>query len=274
MGDIADLALGIVSAMGGFVDIGELIFLTQAGAKFYMSLIWVLVLGTAGVILYSEMAGRLAAVTGYTVFDAVRLKLSRPLGWTALASSVLVTTVTATAELGGMGLLLQLMTNWPFWLCLLLAAALVILIVALLPFSVIENSLGLLGLMMLVFLAAVFYKNGLSASDLMAQSAAVFSFDWPHLLLYAYFAVGILTSSMMPYELIFYASGAIEEEWTSKQLTINRLIAGIGFSFGFFVAAALMLNAASNSRLAASTRSFLEQPRLKRSCPSVGGGRG
>jgi len=245
MGDIADLALGIVSAMGGFVDIGELIFLTQAGAKFYMSLIWVLVLGTAGVILYSEMAGRLAAVTGYTVFDAVRLKLSRPLGWTALASSVLVTTVTATAELGGMGLLLQLMTNWPFWLCLLLAAALVTLIVALLPFSVIENSLGLLGLMMLVFLAAVFYKNGQSASDLMAQSVAVFSFDWPHLLLYAYFAVGILTSSMMPYELIFYASGAIEEEWTSKQLTINRLIAGIGFSFGFFVAAALMLNAAS-----------------------------
>jgi manganese transport protein len=245
MGDLVDLALGVVSAMGGFVDIGELIFLTQAGAKFYMSLVWVLVLGTAGVILYSEMAGRLAAVTGYAVFDAVRLKLSRPMGWVALVSSVLVTVITATAELGGMALLLELMAGWPFWLCAIIAATLIIAIVALLPFSVIENALGLLGMMMLVFLAAVFYKNGTGAGELLAQSADVFSFDWPHLLLYGYFAVGILTSSMMPYELIFYASGAIEEEWTSKQLTINRLIAGVGFSFGFFVAVALMLNAAS-----------------------------
>src|SRR3954467_10797381 len=103
MGDFVDLALGIVSAMGGFVDIGELIFLTQAGSKFSMSLIWVIVLGTAGIILYGEMAGRVAAVSGYTVFDAVRQRLSRPVGWITLGSSVLVTIVTATAELGGMG---------------------------------------------------------------------------------------------------------------------------------------------------------------------------
>lgn len=245
MGDLVDLALGVVSAMGGFVDIGELIFLTQAGAKFYMSLVWVLVLGTAGVILYSEMAGRLAAVTGITVFDAVRLKLSRPLGWVTLVSSILVVVVTATAELGGMGLLLQLMSGWPFWLCVAIAAALVVAIIALAPFVLIENVLGILGLMMLVFLAAVFFKNGETVRDLVSQSIGVFSFDWPRLLLYGYFAVGILTSSMMPYELIFYSSGAIEEEWTSKQLTINRLIAGIGFAFGSLVAVALMLNAAS-----------------------------
>jgi Mn2+/Fe2+ NRAMP family transporter len=122
---------------------------------------------------------------------------------------------------------------------------LIIAIIALLPFFLIENALGLLGMLMLVFLAAVFYENGQNAGELLAQSTGVFSFDWPRLLLYGYFAVGILTSSMMPYELIFYASGAIEEEWTSKQLPVNRLIASIGFSFGFFVAAALMLNAAA-----------------------------
>ena len=64
MGDFVDLALGIVSAMGGFVDIGELIFLTQAGSKFSMSLVWVILLGTLGIIVFGEMAGRLAAVSG------------------------------------------------------------------------------------------------------------------------------------------------------------------------------------------------------------------
>lgn len=245
MGDLVDLALGVVSAMGGFVDIGELIFLTQAGSKFYMSLIWVLVLGTAGVILYSEMAGRLSAVSGYTVFKAVQLKLGRPLGWVALVSSVLVTLVTAAAELGGMGLIMQLATGWPFQMCAIIAAGLVLLVVALLPFSVIENGLGMLGLMMLVFLVAVFYKNGDTLAGIVQKSGDAVSLEGPRLLLYAYFAVGILTSSMMPYELIFYSSGAIEEEWTSKQLMVNRLIAGIGFSFGFFVAGALMLNAAA-----------------------------
>src|SRR4051812_20022493 len=107
MGDLVDLMLGVVSATGGFVDIGELIFLTQAGAKFFLSLSWVLVVGTAGIMLYSEMAGRMAAVSGHTVFSAVRLKLGTSLGWLALASSVLVTVVTCTAELGGMALILE-----------------------------------------------------------------------------------------------------------------------------------------------------------------------
>jgi Mn2+/Fe2+ NRAMP family transporter len=230
--------------MGGFVDIGELIFLTQAGAKFYLSLIWVLVLGTAGVILYSEMAGRLAAVSGVTVFKAVQLKLGRRLGWVALGSSILVTLVTCCAELGGMALLMQLATNWPFWVCAVLAAILVLAVIGVLPFVLIENALGFLGLAMLVFLVAAFFQNGDSIGGMMQKSGEAIV-DGPRLLLYAYFAVGILTSSMMPYELTFYAAGAIQEKWTVKKLLANRLIAGIGFSFGLFVAVALLFNAAA-----------------------------
>src|SRR3569833_3264687 len=122
MGDFVDLALGIVSAMGGFVDIGELIILTQAGSKFTKSLICLIVHNTLGIIIYGDMAGRLAAVTGYTVFDAVRIKLSRPIGWITLISSVLVTLVTATAEQGGVGLMLELLSGWPIAWCDVLAA--------------------------------------------------------------------------------------------------------------------------------------------------------
>jgi len=245
MDKMFDLALGIVSAMGGFVDIGELIFLTQAGAKFYLSLLLVAIVGTVGIIVYGEMAGRLAAVSGYTAFKAVRLKLGKGVGGVALVSFVLVTLVTCTAELGGMALIMQLVTNWPFWLCAIIAAILVCAIVAIFPFSLIENVLGFFGLAMLVFLVAIFFDNRDSLMGLLEKSGSSLPMDGPRLLLYAYFAVGILTSSMMPYELAFYASGAIEDEWTSKELMINRLIVGIGFSFGFFVAAALLVNAAS-----------------------------
>jgi Mn2+/Fe2+ NRAMP family transporter len=245
MGNFLDVALGIVSAMGGFVDIGELIFLTQAGAKFYLSLVWVLVLGTAGVILYSEMAGRMAAVSGVTVFKAVQLKLGNRLGWVALGSSVLVTLVTCCAELGGMALIMQLGTTWPLWICASIAAVLVLGLIALLPFVIIENTLGFFGLAMLIFLVAVFFQNGYAVGDLLHKSREAVVMDGPRVLLYAYFAVGILTSSMMPYELTFYAAGAVEEKWTVKKLLANRLIAGFGFSFGLLVAFALMFNAAA-----------------------------
>ena len=62
MSSILDLALGIMSALGGFVDIGELVFTVQGGARFGYMLIWVVVVGTIGIIVYGEMAGRIAAV--------------------------------------------------------------------------------------------------------------------------------------------------------------------------------------------------------------------
>ena len=56
-----ELFLGIMSSLGGFVDIGELVFAMGGGAKFAYSLLWVLVVGTIGIIVYAEMAGRVAA---------------------------------------------------------------------------------------------------------------------------------------------------------------------------------------------------------------------
>jgi manganese transport protein len=72
MQNIMELFLGILSAMGGFVEIGELVFALNAGAKFGYSLLWVALLGTGGIIVYAEMAGRIAAVTGLSIFDIIR----------------------------------------------------------------------------------------------------------------------------------------------------------------------------------------------------------
>ena len=50
-----NLALGILAAIGGFVDIGDLVFNTAAGATFGYQLMWVIPIGVVGIIVYSEM---------------------------------------------------------------------------------------------------------------------------------------------------------------------------------------------------------------------------
>ena len=49
-----------------------------------------------------------------------------------------------------------------------------------------------------------------------------------HILLYAYFAVGIFSALLMEYEVHFYSSGAIEEDWTPKDLGENFMVAAFG----------------------------------------------
>ncbi|HUC34540.1 MAG TPA: divalent metal cation transporter, partial [Gaiellaceae bacterium] len=69
---IFQIALGILAAIGGFVDIGDLVFNVSAGATFGYELLWVVVVGVVGIIVYSEMCGRVAAISEKAVFDAVR----------------------------------------------------------------------------------------------------------------------------------------------------------------------------------------------------------
>ena len=56
-----ELTLGIMTAVGGFVDISELVFAARAGSAFGYALIWVFAYSTGGIIVFSEMSGRVAA---------------------------------------------------------------------------------------------------------------------------------------------------------------------------------------------------------------------
>jgi Mn2+/Fe2+ NRAMP family transporter len=58
---------------------------------------------------------------------------------------------------------------------------------------------------------------------------------------YGYLAVGILGATISPYLVTFYSSGGVEEEWTKKDLIANRIVAGIGTTFGAVVAVAVII---------------------------------
>ena len=72
MKNITQVALGILTAIGGFLEIGTTATSVEAGASFRFSLIWALVLGAICLIFLIEMTGRHAAVSKHSLAGAVR----------------------------------------------------------------------------------------------------------------------------------------------------------------------------------------------------------
>src|SRR3954465_1821381 len=150
-----ELTLGIMTAVGGFVDISELVFAAKAGSIFGYALIWVFAFATVGIMVFGEMSGRVAAIAKQPVFNLMRHRLGLKLGLVTLFASLISTLIPCAAEVGGMGLILNYLTGAPY---LLLATASVLVLMAsmwILPFKWIERTYGLLGLLMIVFAAAL-----------------------------------------------------------------------------------------------------------------------
>jgi manganese transport protein len=239
---VLGLALGILAAIGGFVDIGDLVFNVSAGATFGYQLIWVIPIGVVGIIVYSEMCGRVAAVSGKAVFDAIRERLGFTPALGALVASEVVNLMTLAAEIGGVAIALQLLSGLPYrWLIVLAIVGLAV-IIWVTSFEWLERIFGYGGLCLLVF----------------AVAAVKLGPDWgkvgngllPHLpqnnkLLYAYFAIGLLGAAMTPYEVYFYSSGGIEDRWSPKDIGLNRANAIIGYSLGGLLSFALMITGAA-----------------------------
>ena len=68
----AEVALGVVTSMGGFLEVGSIATSVQAGAGFGFQLAWALALGTLSLAILMEMTGRLAAVSGRSYVDLLR----------------------------------------------------------------------------------------------------------------------------------------------------------------------------------------------------------
>jgi Mn2+/Fe2+ NRAMP family transporter len=237
--NVLAVALGILSAIGGFVDIGDLVFNTQAGATFGFQLLWVVVLGVVGIIVYSEMCGRVAAVAKRPVFDLIRERAGFGAGLSTLIASQVVNLMTCAAEIGGVAICLQLLSGLPYRLLIALAVAGLAVASWVLPFEWIERIFGYLGLCLLVFAVAAIKLHpdwGKVASGFVPGSHSGGS-----LMVYLYFVVGLLGAAMTPYEVYFYSSGAVEDWWGLQELGLNKVTSMIGYGLGGFLSLALMI---------------------------------
>jgi Mn2+/Fe2+ NRAMP family transporter len=225
------VALGILTAIGGFVDIGDLVTNTQVGARFGLSLAWATVLGVIGICVFAEMSGRVAAVSGRATFDLVRERLGPRVGFLNLVASMLVTLLTYVAEIGGVALSLQLVVSVNELLIVPWVGVAIWLILWRAKFSVMENVLGLLGLALVVFAVAL-WQLGPDWGSLAHQAVTANKPSDEHWSTYAYYAVALFGAAMTPYEVFFFSSGGVEEGWSVEELSTMRANVLIGFPLG------------------------------------------
>ena len=242
MKKVLGVALGILTAIGGFVDMGDLVANAETGARFDMNLAWVVVVGVIGIVVYAEMSGRVAALCGRPVFDLVRERLGARFGLANLAASFFINSLTLTAELAGVALALSLLTSVNYLFLIPGVALLVWLVCWRMPFETMERIFGLLGLCLVVFAVAV-WKIGPDWSELLSDTAH------PHVpatdngFTYAYYGIGLFGAAMTPYEVFFFSSGAVEDGWTAKDLGVNKANVLIGFPLGALLSLAIMASA-------------------------------
>ena len=267
MRKLVEIALGVLTAIGGFVDIGDLVASTETGARFGLGLAWVLLVGVVGIIIYAEMAGRVASVSGRAVFDLVRERLGAGAGLLNLAASFFITLLTLAAEIGGVALSLQLATSVNYLLFVPVVGFLVWLVCWRVRFELMDNAVGLLGSAMTPY-EVFFFSSGAveqrwTRSDLLVNRLNVY-LGFP--------LGGLLALALMAAAALVLEPRGIDPSHLSQAALPNSLVLGrlglalaqLGFfacTFGAALETALSCGTASPSTSAGSGASWSSRPR-------------
>ncbi len=243
LGRVSGLALGVLTAIGGFVDMGGIITAAQAGAQYRFALVWTLVPGVIGLIVYADMSGRVVIASGRTLFDVIRDRLGARLALIPLAATAIVNTLTLVIEVAGMAMALELATRVTYLVWFPVAALLLGIILWRASFQVLENGSAILGLAMMVTVVAMVKLT--PPWDAIGRELLHPSLETAQPLpSYLFAAISLLGAYMTPYQFYFYSSGAIEDEWGGEDLLINRVTSLVGSSFGAIIDLALIVVAA------------------------------
>jgi Mn2+/Fe2+ NRAMP family transporter len=238
---ILDLILGVVTSIGGFVEVGSISTAAQAGSEFGYQLLWAIAIAALMLALLVEMSGRLAAVSGHSLGAAVRERFGIDFQVLPLTAELCIDILLLAAEIGGAAIALKLLTGVGFQWWILPLGLGIWLLLWLSGFSVIEYGIGLLGLVTLSFVLAA-WRLGPDVRDLARSLAPSLPAHDP--VRYSFLAVSILGATVSPYLLNFYSSGTIEEEMTERELWVNTATAYAGTGFGSIVAMGVLVTSA------------------------------
>lgn len=241
MKKIFTLVLGVVTSIGGFVEAGSISTAAQAGSEFGFSLLWAIAIATAILAMLAEMAGRVAAVSRRSIAAAVRERFGFHFQIVPLTAEMIIDLLLLTSELGGVAIAVKLLTGVAFQWWVLPVACVVWLVLWLGNFSVIEDGVGLLGTITLVFVVSAWQLRP-DAGDI--ASGFLPSLPSDNLTRYGFLTVSIIGATVSPYLLNFYSSAAIEEEWHESDLWINRTTTYLGMSFGSVVSMGVLVTSA------------------------------
>jgi Mn2+/Fe2+ NRAMP family transporter len=237
----AQLALGIVTAVGGFFDVGNIATCGQAGANFRFQLLWALALGTILVIFLVEMSGRFAAVTQKALPDAIREHFGFSFWLPPFIILTIVHFLVLATEIGGICFALHLVTGLPASFWALPVGVLTWLFLWRSTFATIENSTSLIGLITVAFVVAAIHHHPPAGAVLASMLPSLPHHDPAQ---YWFIAVSLLGAVIAPFLFYFYSSGAVEDGWDSSYVGVNRGIATLGMGFGSVISIAAVVVAA------------------------------
>lgn len=241
MAVIVDLILGIVTSIGGFVEVGSISTSAQAGSEFGFQLLWAVAAAGLMLAMLVEMSGRLAALSKRSMIAAVRERFGIDFQIVPLGAELIVDVLLLSAEIGGAAIAVKLLTGIGFQWWILPLGALALAILWTCGFGIIEYGIGLLGLVTLSFVFSA-WKLGPDVGDL--GRSLVPTLPEHHYLRYAFIAVSIVGATVSPYLLNFYSSGTVEEKLTEQELWVNTTTAYAGTAFGTVVSMGVLVSSA------------------------------
>ena len=236
-----EVALGVVTSIGGFLEVGSIATSAQGGAEFGYQLAWVLVLGTTSLAILMEMTGRLAAVSQRSYADLLRERFGYRFFLLPLVAVFVVSLLVVISEIGGVSIALQLATGIDFRWWAIPTALVGWFLLWRGNFTIVEQGTAMLGLVAISFAVGALKLHPVWPTLGRALLPSLPSHDRAR---YWYLAVSILGASISPYLYLFYSAGALEDEWTIEHLGVNRVTAGMGNVFGGVLAIASLVTAA------------------------------
>lgn len=240
MKKLLEIALAMVTSIGGFLEVGSLATAVQAGATFRFQLIWAIALGTLCLIFLVEMAGRFAAISKHTIADAMRERFGFNFFLIPFIALLIVNFLVLSAEIAGASFAMQLLTGIDLRAWALPVALIGWILLWKGTFGLVEKGVALLGLVTACFVVSAIMLEPPWKEVATGAIPTLPSHDKSQ---YWFIAVGILGASISPYLMLFYSAGAIEDKWDKSYITTNRIIAALGMSFGGGIAIAALITA-------------------------------
>ena len=237
----SEVALGVVTGIGGFLEAGSIATASQAGAEFGFQLAWVVALGTISLAFLMEMTGRLAAISKRTYVDLLRERFGIRFFMLPLVAVLVVSFLALAAEIGGVAIALQIATGIPLqWFAIPIALVGWFLLWRG-TFNAVEQGTAMLGLVALVFAVGAWKLHpqwkDVGASFLPSRPSHDVARYW-------YLVIAILGASISPYLFLFYSAGAREDAWTPEYVAVNRVTSLAGNVFGGGLNVAVLVVAA------------------------------
>ena len=242
----------------GFVGPGTVTTCTVSGASYGYTMLWALLFATVATIIFQEMAARIGIVTQEGLGENIRDRISHPvLKWIAIVIVIIAIFIGNTAyETGNItgGILgIQAVANVPMIPIVIVLGILAFVAMWVGSYKLVEKILtGIVIFMGLVFLITAFA----SPVDWGAVVAGLFTPTLPEGQAGAkgiLTAVGLIGTTIVPYNLFLHASGAAERFKDPEQVSDARFDCVLSIGLGGIISMAILICAAANMHAAGIT---------------------